>query len=338
MQLLEETSCLVTGATGFLGAELVRSLLRLGLPPSRLRCLVRDPAAMTARGIPAVSVCRGDLRDALAVRDAVAGVSLVFHLAGTLKAVRAADYLAVNRDGTAILADAIAAHAPSTFVVHVSSLAAAGPSIDGRGTDLPPSQCRTVSWYGDSKRLGEIAMLQRCARVAIVRPPVVFGPADAATRLVFRQALGMLCPVPPRAQPLSVVHVRDVVLALLAVARSQPEGAVLPLDGKERTDTHAFLRAIAAACDRRARLLPVPLPIAAAAASVCDLIAAVTRRASYFNADKVRELGAAGWVADGAAALRLVGFRPQTGLMEGLRQVALAEGYCRPPPSASKPN
>ena len=109
-------------------------------------------------------------------------------------------------------------------------------------------------------------MTERVRRFAIVRPPVVYGPGDSATRLLFRSANAPLCFVPPRTAPLSVVHIRDVVGALLAVAHSQPMGATLALDGPDRTDAHALLSAIARVCGRRARLAPLPLGLAAAAA------------------------------------------------------------------------
>lgn len=328
MVALAGAVCLVTGATGFLGTELVRCLLADGVTPDRLRCLVRDPAVAAARGLPVASLRAGDVGDPQALRAAAADVDCVFHLAGTIKAPRAARYFAVNRDGTQNLVDAVAAVArPDAFTLLMSSLAAAGPSADGVGSDLPADRCRPVSAYGESKRQGELAVAASPRPYAIVRPPVVYGARDAATRLLFAQARAPLCPVPPRPRPLSVVHVSDVVAALLRAAEVRPHGAVLPLDGPERTDTHALLRAIAAVCGRKARLLPVPLGIAAAAASLCDFGARLLGRTSFFNGDKVKELAAAGWVADAGSTRALLGWAARVHLDDGLRDVALAEGW-----------
>ena len=307
---------------------LVQQLLRNGLPPGRLRCLVRDRARATAGGLPATSLHDGDLGDPAAERSlatALAGVAVVVHLAGTLKGCRPADYDAVNVGGTARLLRAVAAAAPGAHFVLVSSLAAAGPSIDGAVSALPPDRCRPVSAYGDSKRRAELEVLRTALPWTIVRPPVVYGPGDGATRLLFRQACARLTAVPPCARPLSVIHAGDVVRALAAAIAIAPAGAVLPLDGPERTDTHAFVRAIAAACGRKSRLIRVPLAFAGAAAACGDAFAALTGRTSYFNRDKVRELRAPGWVADGAPAKSILGFEPTVHLEEGLLAVARAE-------------
>lgn len=323
---------LITGASGFLGGALVRHLLAAGVEPARLRCLVRDRTRAAAGGLPAASLRDGDLGDPdsqAALLAAASEVGSVLHLAGTLKASRAGGYDAVNVAGTARLVAAVARAAPRAHFVLVSSLAAAGPSCDGAGTDAPPDRCRPVSHYGDSKRRGELEVVRGLGAWTILRPPVVYGPGDGATRLLFRQALAAITAVPPRARPLSVIHGDDVVRALVAALERRPAGAVLPLDGPERTDTHALMRAIAGACGRRARLLPVPLALAWFAAGACDLVAAARRRASYFNRDKVRELQAAGWVADGRAARRELGFLPAVGLADGLAAVARAEGFAR---------
>jgi nucleoside-diphosphate-sugar epimerase len=319
---------LITGATGFLGGRLVRALLRAGAPPERLRCLVREPARARSLGLPDRSLVAGDLaRDggdaslAAAVRD----VAAVVHLAGAVKGLCAADYDAVNVDGTARLCAALRASAPHAFVVCVSSLAAAGPSVDGTGSDAPAEHARPVSWYGDSKRRSELAVVRSGLAHTIVRPPAVYGPGDAATRLLFRQACAPFVVVPRVPRPLSVIHADDVVAALRRTLVVRPAGAVLPLDGAERTDTHALMRAIAASRGRRARLLPVPIAVAAAAATFVDLIARWRRCPGFFSRDKVKEIAACGWVADGGPAERALAFRPGIRLADGLAAVCAEE-------------
>lgn len=318
---------LVTGASGFVGGALVRRLLAAGAPPERIRCLVRDPGRAASLGLPPSSLVRGDLGVAGGLADlsaALRDVGVVLHLAGSLKGYRRAHFDAVNVGGTQELVAAVAAHAPRAHFVCVSSLAAAGPSVDGSGSAAPPDAARPVSWYGDSKRQGELAVVRSALAWTIVRPPVVYGPNDAATRLLFAQANAPLVVVPRRAAPLSIVHVDDVVDALLAAVAARPAGAILPLDGPDRTDTHALLRAIAAACGRRARLLPVPLLLASVAAHASDVFAALRRRAGFFSRDKVREIAACGWVADGAPTAAALGVRPRVALAAGLAAVAAA--------------
>src|SRR5262249_17424771 len=82
-------SGLVTGATGFVGAELLRVLFASGVAASQLRCLVRDADRAVRGGVPPECVRRGDVTDAASLRAAAADVGLVFHLAGTLKGSRA---------------------------------------------------------------------------------------------------------------------------------------------------------------------------------------------------------------------------------------------------------
>ncbi|HEB52997.1 MAG TPA: hypothetical protein ENI87_07075, partial [bacterium] len=193
----------------------------------------------------------------------------------------------------------------------------------------PPDRCRTVSHYGESKRRGELAVVSSGLSFTVLRPPVVYGPNDGATRLLFRQASAPFVAVPRTPRPLSVMHADDVAEALWQTVRRRPRGVFLPLDGPERTDTHTLMTRIAATCGRRPRLVPVPMALAGAAAHAADLLARLRRRPGYFNRDKVREIAAVGWVADGSRAGRELAFRPEVALDDGLRRVAVAEGFAR---------
>ncbi|HEY7975766.1 MAG TPA: NAD-dependent epimerase/dehydratase family protein, partial [Ktedonobacterales bacterium] len=73
--------CLVTGGAGFIGSHLVDGLLAAGYPVRVLDDLSTGDEANLRRHRGALKILRGDLRDRDAVRAAMAGVEVVFHLA-----------------------------------------------------------------------------------------------------------------------------------------------------------------------------------------------------------------------------------------------------------------
>ena len=334
---------LVTGGTGFVGGHLVRRLCGEGVG---LRCLVRDRRRASAGGLPGETLMEGCLEDRASLERAAKGVDLVVHLAGAISALRAADYFRSNAEGTRNLLSAVLRSAPGATLVHVSSITAAGPSPDGEGTALPPDRCQPCSLYGESKRRGELAVVDSPGefRWLILRPPLVYGPGDRATRLLFRQALAPLTPVPWTDRPLSLIHVRDLVQAIVQAGSCPSSRAILPLEGPDRLTIHALPRAIAAACGRRARLVPLPLFGVRGLALLADATARLRRRPGLFSRDKVREIAAAGWVADPNPARELLGFHPEIPTSQGLRDTARAEGFLgekngpgSPPPESPPP-
>ncbi len=306
---------LITGATGFIGKALALRLAALG---GGLRCLVRNRTRAVSAGLPESSLVEGALEDPGSLARAAANARCIVHLAGATRAFTAADFLAANAAGTA----ALAAAAPNDcrFVL-VSSLAAAGPSRDGDGSAAAPDRCHPCSHYGASKLAGERALLAHRERLdwCVIRPPIVYGPADDATRLLIGQALGLLAPVPFRRRPLSLIFVEDLVDLLITAMAKQGGGGFVPAEGAERSDTHGLPRAIAEAAGRAARLLPVPMPLVRCLGPLFDLVQRVRGKPGFLCSDKLREASAPGWVADGAPAQELFGFRARTPIREGFR-------------------
>ena len=320
-------SILLTGASGFLGRALLRELLASGVDPHSLRCLVRQPASLDEFGLPPGALIRGDLAAGPHWEHACRGVTLCYHIAGVVKALNKAGYLAGNATGTSQLVNALGSFAAGARLVHVSSLAAAGPSRDGSTSGISPERCRPPSQYGESKRLGELAVLaSQSLRWVIVRPPVIYGPGDGGSRFLLKQALARICPVPSPPRPLSVIQVRDVVRALLLCASSDRHGIIVPLDGPDRFDTDSLMQTIAATCGRRARLVHAPLWLARLAALPVEAWARLTRRPGIFSLDKLREVAAVGWVADPTPARELVGFVASIRAREGFAELAAAHG------------
>ncbi|MEZ4588390.1 MAG: NAD(P)H-binding protein, partial [Gemmatimonadales bacterium] len=90
----------VTGATGFVGGHLVDALQAAGIPTTALVRSAGRGAALAERGVATVE---GDLGDAEHLTRALAGHDTVIHVAGLVAARSEAEFLAVNRDGTARL-------------------------------------------------------------------------------------------------------------------------------------------------------------------------------------------------------------------------------------------
>lgn len=127
---------LVTGGTGFLGSHLIERLLEeAGV---EVYALVRDPSRLRwLEGNERIRLVTGDLQ---AVPALPAGLACVYHLAGLTKTLRSSEYYTVNRDGTANLLKALEGQPGKPRFVHLSSLAAVGPSEPRKGvseTDPP---------------------------------------------------------------------------------------------------------------------------------------------------------------------------------------------------------
>src|SRR6185503_12143862 len=139
----------LTGATGFIGRNVAAHLVARG---DAVRAVVRPDSPRTP---PAgVEVVRAPLA-ADALRAAFDGADAIVHVAGLVSAVRDEALTRVNVDGTRAVA--IAARACRVPVVHISSLAAAGPAPASapRSEDDPAAP---MNAYGRSKLEGEAAL------------------------------------------------------------------------------------------------------------------------------------------------------------------------------------
>jgi nucleoside-diphosphate-sugar epimerase len=316
---------LVTGATGFIGTALVERLIGTG---HDVRALVRSTSRTAALERLGVELVRGELSDRAVLARAIAGCERVFHVAGIVKALSASELFRANADATRNVAEACAAAATPPVLVYVSSLAAAGPALDGRPRceEDPPAP---VSLYGESKLAGEDAVRALAAHVpaTIVRPPIVYGAHDRelVPQLVRMARLGVVVRT-GRPKRYSVLHVSDLGDALVAAAErgrrvrgAGPDGVYFLEDGAEHTWDEIALAACAA-LGRRARVLPVPEVAGVVVAAGSSLIAAVTRVPSILSFDKVKELRQSAWTCTAARAARELGFAPQFPLAEGMRE------------------
>jgi nucleoside-diphosphate-sugar epimerase len=316
------SNCLVTGASGFVGTHLARTLATRG---DRVRCLVRGTSRTGELEALDVELVRGDLDDAESLRRAAAGVDVVYHVAGRTAALRASQYMQDNAEGTRRVAEACRAQSTPPALLMVSSLAAGGPGTfkqPRRETDAE----QPVSAYGRSKLAAEQAATAFAADVplSIVRPPMVFGQADRNSFQLFRSMRFLPVHASPgfRRFPLSLIHIADLCDALVRVAdhgaRVDPAaaGPEAAARGKyyvaaDRAVSYGELGQLAArAAGWTVAPLPLPRPIFWVAGTLGEVVGRIRQRPSLVNIDKVREATARGWVCSDEKIRDELGYRP----------------------------
>ncbi|MBL4850260.1 MAG: NAD-dependent epimerase/dehydratase family protein [Planctomycetes bacterium] len=172
---------LVTGATGFIGSWLARTLLEEGWT---VRCLARptSPRDQLA-GLP-VSWFVGDVCDPASLEPAVAGVDAVFHVAGhyALWSKTEETFRETNVEGTRNVLQAAKA-AGVKRIVHTSSVACVGqaPAGETANEDTRVQAGDLCGAYKQTKWEGEQVVLAAASAgqdVVIVNPSSVIGPGD----------------------------------------------------------------------------------------------------------------------------------------------------------------
>ncbi len=325
---------LVTGASGFIGSHLAKTLVARG---DHVTCLVRNTSKTDRLNSFDVSLLEGDVTRSESLAAAVADQDIVYHVAGCVRALNVDTLYRINELGAGNVAQACAERPDPPVMVLVSSLAAAGPAVDGRPR-IASDPITPVSHYGRSKRAAERAVARFADRVpiSVVRPPIVLGEGDRASLEIFR-AIGWFRThlVPGRqAWDYSVIHVVDLVELLIRAAERgarigpDTDDANPPTSGYYFADcgqrpTYAELgRMVAGALSRRVIVLRLPMPIVWAVACGTESVNRIIRRAPLISFDKLHEISAGSWTCSAQAAIDELGFAVGASLEQRLEQAA----------------
>jgi dihydroflavonol-4-reductase len=332
---------LVTGATGFVGANVARLLVADGY---RVRVLARPSSSLEALSGCRVEIFRGDILDPQALAPALAGCGLVFHVAADYRlwAKDAREIYRNNVDGTRSVLEACA-RARVGRVVYTSSLGTIGLPSDGSpGTETTPVTLEDmIGDYKRSKFLAERVAEEFAAAglpVVIVNPSNPIGPWEVKPtptgRLVLDYLLGRTFATLDTG--LNLIHVADVARGHLLAARLGRVGERYIL-GAENLSLSGIFRMLERVTGIRAPRLRLPYRLVYLLALANEGLARATghpprvplsgvrmaRKHMYVSADKaVRELGLF-----------------QTPVEQALRDAVdwfVAHGYAPPPPAYTR--
>jgi uncharacterized protein YbjT (DUF2867 family) len=249
----------VTGATGFVGRHIVRTLLSRG---HKVRALVRNPGRAASLAAQGVELVAGDLADGPALLRLVDGAPAVIHLVGIILEQGSASFDAVHVAGTEAVVTAARTRGVGRLV-HMSAIGARPHSSATR--------------YHRTKWQAEELMRQAGIPCAILRPSVINGPESEPIRTLAR--LHRWLPVVPvfgRATfPMQPLWIGDVALAFALAAEREEIRGTFELGGPEEITFEAFVRAIGRASGYPRPLVHVPLALVRLLARASDPLGAL---------------------------------------------------------------
>jgi nucleoside-diphosphate-sugar epimerase len=204
--------------------------------------------------------------------------------------------------------------------VYLSSLAATGPSSDGKPS-TETMEPNPVSSYGRSKLEGERATWRHrdVIPVTIIRPPAVYGPRDRDFHLFFRMVKKGFYPYWGKCY-YSLLYIDDLVRGLIeaSVARKAATGVYFLSDGMVYSNED-IMNEIREVLGTKVLKVRIPKAIMSLVAGIGE---GIGRGTSIINRDKMKELSHSFWVCDPKKAEREYGFMPKVLLKEGIKWTA----------------
>lgn len=319
----------VTGATGFIGGELVRQLRGRG---DEVACLVRSPekgAKLTELGCELVA---GDLGDERAIRRGMDGCDAVIHAAAVYEVgIPASERPAMreaNVGGTErVLVAASEAKIPK--VVYVSTVGVFG-NTHGRIVDESyehPAEDFTSAYEETKWEAHQVAkrLISEGLPCVIVQPGGVYGPGDTSSigRLLDQFLSGKMPLVPFPDLGICLTHVEDIAGGIILALDKGTPGEAYVISGPAATIREA-LGVVAKLTGRRAPKRALPTPLMKAMVPIGPLVGKLMNQPPNLREMIASADGVTFW-AGYEKAERELGYEPR-GVEEGLRATLAAEG------------
>lgn len=303
---------LVTGASGRIGKRLVQVLVEAGVP---VRAMSRNPDAIFPDG---AQTCVADLNDTQSLVPALEGVVSVFHLASYApgenepKPEESPLHHAVTVTGT-------------QYLMHQAEEAGVASLVFASSTRVVDG---SSGFYALSKKEAEQVVLASAfyLKTTVLRLPPVYGfPRQGSiAQMLMAIDVGHFPPLPDFGDRRSLVHVDDVVQALLLVALSPATGGkIYVATDLQQYSSRQIYALVCRALGKKPSSHAIPKWLLYAGAVVGSALEKMTGRKMPINRDKLNSLRRSAYF-DARDIVQELGFSPfytlETALPEIVRQ------------------
>ncbi|HEX2610795.1 MAG TPA: NAD(P)-dependent oxidoreductase [Gemmatimonadales bacterium] len=317
---------LVTGGTGFIGSHLAEEGRRRGAEVIAFGLTDRPEEQANAERLKKLGaeVLPGSITDAELCRQAMRGVTHVFHLAVAMREGGKSDefFESINLDGTRHLLEAASVQRVERFV-YCSTIGIYGhraPGITREDSPLAPGNIYERTKVSAERLVREFA--EKCDLPSVVlRPADVYGPRDQRLLKMFKGVSRGRFPLFGSGEGRRhMVYVDDVVSAFFqACERDEALGQGLIIAGPKSCTLRELLDEVARATGSKRYGFRLPLaPMLTVAALVEDACAALKidppiyrRRMDFFHSDSE---------FDTSRARHVLHWEPKVDLREGIRR------------------
>lgn len=293
----------VTGATGFVGSNVVNRLKRHG----DITVLARNISKAKVLFGNAVKIYAGDVLNYQSLLNAFGGQDVIVHIAGLIKSFDVNRFYDVNTIGTRNVAKA-ARNAGVKRVIYLSSLAARGPA-----ETMSP-----VSNYGASKLKGELEILRYINDydIKILRPPIIYGPNETDLFLMFKAAKFGILPI-MKNKYFSFIYVKDLADAiynLIFLKIDKP--SIYHISDGNAYSWQTVADAIFSSMNIKGRMIKISYPIV----NFLSLFSYFMKDNAPFTLDKLGEIAADKWTCDYDKLKKDTGFLPENDINLGFQK------------------
>lgn len=322
--------CLVTGATGFTGGHLARTLARGG---HSVRALVRSGSAAAGLKEPDIEIFEGQLTSPEDVKRAASGCEQIYHIAAVFRTAGHPDsyYRDVNVGGTLNVLEA-ARVAGCERVIHCSTGGVHGhvehPPADENYRFAPDDIYQRTKLEAE---LEVTAAAKRGQRVTVFRPGGIYGEGDLRFLKLFRSVQKRhFVMIGPGTTRLHMVHWEDMVQGIMLCGSSPNAlGEVFIIAGPEAPTLNEIVAVTADIVGVAPPRLKIPVWPVYTAGWLCEILCVPfgidpplhRRRVGFFTHHREFDIG---------KARRLLGFAPRVSVREGIERTIrwyVAKGY-----------